>query len=229
VPVIFRITGQVIDPTDDGAVLDFPLDAIPATVLPGPQFYSLILAPGASPAAVAAGLQAASGGRLIVQPVANPATRLGLVRVVIVISVLLLAAIGLANLVTATRAGLRDHLPEASVLAAIGLTPAQVTATYVIAIGLLTAAGVLAGTAAGLLAAHWLINAQGASIGLGWGIESLMPEPLVCLAAMLAAVLAGTGTALLVVRHSVTRNAAARRPVPAGTAILGTRPAPSRR
>jgi putative ABC transport system permease protein len=203
VPVIFRIVGQVIDPAGNGDVLDFPMDAIAGTVVPGPQFYSLVLAPGATPASVTAGLRAASDGNLAVQPTPNPAAGLGLVREVIVISMLLLTIIGLANLVTATRAGLRDHLPEAGVLAAMGLTPAQVTATYVVATSILTLTGVAAGTVAGLAAAHWLINAQAASVGLGWGIESLVPAPGVLLAAMLAAVLAGTGTALLVVQRSV--------------------------
>jgi putative ABC transport system permease protein len=184
-------------------VLDFPMDAIADTGAPGPQFYSLVLAPGASPASVAAGLRAASGGKLAVQPTLNPAAGLGLVRVVIVISVLLLTIIGLANLLTATRAGLRDHLPEASVLAAMGLTPAQVTATYVVATSILAVAGVALGTFIGLAAAHWLINAQAASVGLGWGIESPVPSPGMALAAMLIAVLAGTGTALLVVHRSV--------------------------
>jgi len=220
VPVIFRIAGQVIDPAGNGDVLDFPMDAIAGTVVPGPQFYKLVLAPGASPASVAAGLQAASGGRLAVQPTPNPATGLGLVRVVIVISVLLLTVIGLANLVTATRAGLRDHLPEAGALAAMGLTPAQVTATYVVATSILAVAGVALGTLVGLAAAHWLINAQAASVGLGWGIESLVPAPGLLLAAMLAAVLAGTGTALLVVHRSVAAGhrpaRALRRPALAG-------------
>ncbi len=201
-PVVFQIVGEVIDPAGDGDVLDFPVDAL-NDIGASPQFYSVILKPGATPARVAAQLRAASGGRLDVRPTPNPADGLGLLRLVIVISVLLLAVLGLANLVTATRAGLRDHLPEAGVLAAMGLTPAQVTATFIIAVGLLAAAGVLAGTIAGLAAAYWLINAQGAAIGLGWGIEPLIPGLGMLLAAMAVAILAGTATALLVVRRSV--------------------------
>jgi putative ABC transport system permease protein len=201
-PVVFQIVGEVIDPAGDGDVLDFPVDAL-SDIGASPQFDSVVLKPGADPARVAAQLRAASGGRLDVQPTPNPADGLGPLRLVIVISVLLLAILGLANLVTATRAGLRDHLPEAGVLAAMGLTPAQVTATFIIAAGLLAAAGVLAGTIAGLAAAYWLINAQGAAIGLGWGIEPLMPGLGLLLAAMAVAILAGTATALLVVRRSV--------------------------
>jgi putative ABC transport system permease protein len=201
-PVVFQIVGEVIDPAGDGDVLDFPVDAL-SDIGASPQFYSVILKPGATPARVAAQLRAASGGRLDVKPTPNPADGLGVLRLVIVLTAALLAVLGLANLVTATRAGLRDHLPEAGVLAAMGLTPAQVTATFIIAIGLLAAAGVLAGTLAGLAAAYWLINAQGAAIGLGWGIESLIPGLGPFLAAMAVAILAGTATALLVVRRSV--------------------------
>jgi putative ABC transport system permease protein len=202
VPVTFHIVGEVIDPAGDGDVLDFPVNALPS-IGQSPQFYSVVLAPGADPARVAARLRAESGGRLDVQATPDPADGLGLLRLVIVISVLLLAILGLANLVTATRAGLRDHLPEAGVLTAMGLTPAQVTATFILAAGLLAAAGVLAGTVAGLLAAHWLINAEGAAIGLGWGIEPLIPGAGLLLAAMALAVGAGTVIALLVVRWSV--------------------------
>jgi putative ABC transport system permease protein len=209
-PVVFQIVGEVIDPAGDGDVLDFPVDAL-SDIGASPQFYSVILKPGATPALVAAQLRAAAGGRLDIQPTPNPADGLGPLRLVTVLTAALLAVLGLANLVTATRAGLRDHLPEAGVLAAMGLTPAQVTATFIIAIGLLAAAGVLAGTLAGLAAAYWLINAQGAAIGLGWGIESLIPGLGPLLAAMAVAILAGTATALLVVRRSViTRHDAVR-------------------
>jgi len=201
-PVTFQVVGEVIDPSGDGDVLDFPVQALPY-IGGSPQFYSVILTPGADPSRVAAQLRAASGGRLDVQLTANPASGLGPLRLVIVITAVLLAVLGLANLVTATRAGLRDHLPEAGVLAALGLTPAQVTATFIIAVGLLAAAGVLAGTLIGLAAAYWLINAQGAAIGLGWGIESLLPGLGLLLAAMAVAILAGTATALLVVRRCV--------------------------
>jgi putative ABC transport system permease protein len=201
-PATFQIVGEVIDPAGDGDVLDFPVDAL-GDIGASPQFDSIVLKPGADPARVAAQLRAASVGRLDVQPTPSPVDGLGPLRLVIVITAVLLAVLGLANLVTATRAGLRDHLPEAGVLAAMGLTPAQVTATFIVAAGLLAATGVLAGTIAGLAAAYWLINAQGAAIGLGWGIESLLPGLGLLLAAMAVAMLAGTATALLVVRRSV--------------------------
>jgi putative ABC transport system permease protein len=190
--------GQVIDPAGDGLVLDFPLDALRGTGAAAPQFYSLVLAPGADPARVSASLRASSGRLLDVRPTPNPADTLGLARVVIVISVILLAVIAVANLVTVTRASLRDHAPEAGVLAAVGLTPGEVTATYAASAALLTALGVTLGTIAGLAAAHPLINAQAATIGLGWGVEPYIPAPRTLLAAMTLAVLAGTATALVI-------------------------------
>lgn len=204
-PMIFAIVGQVIDPAGDGLVLDFPMDALRGTGAAAPQFYSITLRPGADPVRAASALRARSAGRLDVSPAANPAGALGLLRVVIVVSVALLALVGVANLVTVTRVGLRDHAPEAGVLAALGLTPAEVTATLVIASAMLTAAGVLAGTIAGLAAAHWLVNAQAARIGLGWGVEPLVPAPGMLATAMSIAVLAGTATALLIVRRAPAR------------------------
>jgi putative ABC transport system permease protein len=47
--------------------------------------------------------------------------------VVIVVPVVILALIAMANLLTATGVGLRDHVHEAGILEAMGLTPRQVT------------------------------------------------------------------------------------------------------
>jgi putative ABC transport system permease protein len=127
-----------------------------------------VLRPGVSPAAARAALLRASGGRLDVEIAANPASRLGGVRVVIVIAVAILALLAMANLLTATDVGLRDHVHEAGILKAMGLTPRQVTATLVISTTLVTAIGVVAGVAAGVIAAPFLINAQGQASGMGW-------------------------------------------------------------
>ena len=67
---------------------------------------------------------------------------------VVVISIAALAIIGLANLLTATAVGVGDHLHEAEVLAAIGLTPGQVMATLAVNTTILTAFGAAAGGAA---------------------------------------------------------------------------------
>ena len=202
VPMIFQIVGRTLDPDNNGDVLDFGLDALQFNgAADQPQFYSLVLKPGVAPAAARQQLLRMSGNRLQVQQAANPADGLGLVRVVIVISIAALAIIGLANLLTATAVGIGDHLHEAEVLAAIGLTPRQVMATLVVNSTILTGFGAAAGTAAGLTVAPLLINAQGQASGLGWGI-AVMPSFAV-IAAMLALTLTvATAAALLLARRS---------------------------
>ncbi len=188
VPVILHIVGRTIEPDNDGDVVDFGLDALPAASAAAPMFYSLVLKPGVDPAAARASLLRASGNRLDVQLEVNPAARLGVVRVVIVVAVVILALIAMANLLTATDVGLRDHVHEAGILKAMGLTPRQVMATLVVSTTIVTAIGIVAGVAAGLAAAPRLINAQGQASGIGWGIAAgLSPATI---AALLAAALA---------------------------------------
>jgi putative ABC transport system permease protein len=202
VPMIFHIVGRTLDPDNNGDVLDFGLDALAFNgAADQPQFYSLVLKPGIAPAAARQQLLRLSGGRLQVQQAANPSDGLGVVRVVIVIAIAALAIIGLANLLTATAVGLGDHLHEAEVLAAIGLTPRQVMATLVVNTTILTAFGAAVGTAAGLTVAPLLVNAQSQASGLGWGI-AVMPS-LAVIAAMLALTLTvATAAALLLARRS---------------------------
>jgi putative ABC transport system permease protein len=173
VPVILHIVGRTIEPDNNGDVLDFGLDALRDAGSAPPQLmYSLVLKPGVSAAAARARLLEASGDKLDVQLVANPASGLGVMQVVIAVSVIVLAVIGLANLLTATAVGLRDHLHEVGVLEAMGLTPRQVMATLVVNTTILTAIGVAGGTLAGLLIAPWLINMQGQTSGIGSGIAA---------------------------------------------------------
>jgi putative ABC transport system permease protein len=188
VPVILHIVGRTIEPDNDGDVVDFGLDALPAASAAAPMFYSLVLKPGVDPAAARAGLLRASGNRLDVQLEVNPAARLGVVRVVIAVAVVILALIAMANLLTATDVGLRDHVHEAGILKAMGLTPRQVMATLVVSTTIVTAIGVVAGVAAGLAAAPRLINAQGRASGIGWGIAAGLSPATV--ASLLAAALA---------------------------------------
>jgi putative ABC transport system permease protein len=188
VPVILHIVGRTIEPDNDGDVVDFGLDALPAASAAAPMFYSLVLKPGVDPAAARASLLRASGNRLDVQLEVNPAARLGVVRVVIAVAVVILALIAMANLLTATDVGLRDHVHEAGILKAMGLTPRQVMATLVVSTTIVTAIGVVAGVAAGLAAAPRLINAQGRASGIGWGIAAGLSPATV--ASLLAAALA---------------------------------------
>jgi len=223
VPMIFHIVGRTLDPDNNGDVLDFGLDALALNAAAAePQFYSLVLKPGVNPAAARRQLLRDSRDRLQVQQAANPADDLGVLRVAIVISVAVLAIIGLANLLTATAVGVGDHLHEADVLAAIGLTPRQVMATLVVNTTILTAVGAAVGTAAGLAVAPLLVNARGQASGLGWGIAAAPSAGLI--AAMLAITLTiATAAALLVAR----RSARALDPlVPLRPPLTAPRPAP---
>ena len=125
-----------------------------------------------SPAAARAHLLEMSHDWLDVQVVANPGGQLGIMLVVIAVSVVILAVIALANLLTATVVGLRDHLHEVGVLKAMGLTPRQVIVTLVVNATILTAIGVIGGTLAGLVIAPRLINMQGQTSGIGSGIAA---------------------------------------------------------
>jgi putative ABC transport system permease protein len=202
VPVILHIVGRTMEPDNNGDVLDFGLDALSDAGSAPPQLlYSLVLKPGVSAAAARAQLLKASHDRLDVQLVANPASGLGVIQVVIAVSVIVLAVIGLANLLTATAVGLRDHLHEVGVLKAMGLTPRQVMATLVVNTMILTAIGVTGGTLAGLVTAPRLINMQGQTSGIGSGIAAGLSA--VTIAEILAVALAiATAASLVLARHT---------------------------
>jgi putative ABC transport system permease protein len=206
VPVILHIVGRTIEPDNNGDVVDFGLDALNNAGSASPQLvYHLVLKPGVAPAAARAHLLAASNDRLDVQVVTNPAGGLRVLQVVIAVSVVILAVIALANLLTATVVGMRDHRHEVGVLAAMGLTPRQVMATLVVNTMILTAVGVAGGTVAGLVAAPRLINMQGATSGIGSGIAvSLSPAAV---AAILAAALITAAAAALFLARRMTQNA----------------------
>jgi putative ABC transport system permease protein len=197
--VTVRITGRILDADDNGDVLAFGLDTLSSAGGPQPpSSYDVVLRPGTSAAAARAELLRWSRGQLVASIVANPADGLGIVRLVIAISIPVLAIIGLASLLTATAIGLRDHQHETGVLAALGLTPRQVMATLVVNTMLLTTVGWSIGTAAGLVAAPRLINAQGRSSGMGSGIAatpSLVTLALTLAVALLVTTVAGAAMA----------------------------------
>ncbi|GGO14488.1 hypothetical protein GCM10010116_29200 [Microbispora rosea subsp. aerata] len=189
-PLIVQIVGRVIEPEQDGEVLSLGIDSLAAKDAVPPRFYSLVLRPGADPAEVRARLQARG---LEVAQAVNPADRLAIIRVIIVALVVVLALIGLANLLTASALGRRDHVLDLAVLKAMGLTPRQVMATLVTGTGLLAVAGVLLGTCAGALWSRGLIDMEGRYSGVGVGIGRA-PTPGMLAAAILIAI----GAALLV-------------------------------
>src|SRR5215468_2885259 len=203
VPVILHIVGRTIEPDNNGDVLDFGLDALNHAGSASPQLvYHLVLKPGVTAGAARAGLIAESHDRLDVQVVANPASGLRVLQLVIAVSVVILAVIGLANLLTATVVGMRDHRHEVGVLAAMGLTPRQVMATLVTNTMILALAGVTAGTVAGLLIAPRLINMQGETSGIGSGIAVSLSAAAI--AAIMAVALATAAAAALILARRTT-------------------------
>jgi len=219
VPVILHVVGRTIEPDNNGDVLDFGLDALNQADTAPPQLtYHLVLKPGVTAAAARARLLAESHDQLDVQVVTNPASGLGVIQLVIAVSVVILAVIGLANLLTATVVGMRDHRHEVGVLAAMGLTPRQVTATLVVNTMILTAVGVTTGTVVGLVLAPRLINMQGQTSGIGSGIAVSLSAAAI--AEILAVALATAAAAALILARRTTRNA--------GSAHLHTPARPSR-
>jgi putative ABC transport system permease protein len=168
----------------------------------------VVLRHGADPAAARAHLLAASGNRLNVQEVTNPASRLGIVRWVIIALIAVLALIAVTNLVTATAVGLRDHLRDVAVLKAIGLTPRQVTATRVTSMSLLALIGVVLGMWLGLAFCGGLINMQGRSSGIGAGLAAF-PSAEMIFATVAVAMAGAVATAFLLARRTAQIEAAA--------------------
>jgi putative ABC transport system permease protein len=205
VPVILHIVGRTIEPDNNGDVLDFGLDALNEAGSAPPQLLNyLVLKPGVPAAVARARLLEESHDQLDVQVVANPVGGLSVMKVVIAVSVVILAVIALANLLTATVVGMRDHRHEVGVMAAIGLTPRQVTATLVVNTMILTALGVTCGTVAGLVIAPRLINMQGQTSGIGSGIAASLGAAAI--AEILAVALAIAAAAALFLARRTTRS-----------------------
>ncbi|MFC4114854.1 ABC transporter permease [Nonomuraea zeae] len=207
-PLIVRIVGRTVEPDADGEVLSVGLDSLAAKDSVPPEFYALALKQGSDPAEVRGRLLAESSEGLDIQAAVNPADRLSIIRVVIVAMIGVLALIGLANLLTASALGLRDHAFDLAVLKAMGLTPRQVMATLVTGTGLLVVLGVGVGAAAGASVVTWLIDLQGHTSGVGAGIGRA-PSALTLTLAMVIAV----GTALAVALIPARRAARAQVPV----------------
>jgi putative ABC transport system permease protein len=199
--VTFRIVGRIIDPQYDGQVLAYGRDTLADEGATAPPvFYSLVMRHGASAAAAQDWLQRHSAGRLEVTQVANPADQLGVVRVMIAGVILVLALIGLTNLITASLVGLRDHLRDVRVLHAMGLTPAQVLMSLVARTSVLALVAVAIGVPLGLAACTGLINLAARLYGLGAGIGRL-PGGLTLAVALTLAVVTAALTAAVPARR----------------------------
>ncbi|WSQ08276.1 ABC transporter permease [Streptomyces sp. NBC_01231] len=170
-PQILHIVGRSIEPENAGRVISTSLDTLrendPGL---GPTLYQLRLHPGTDPQAVATRLTTAGRGHLDVHTVPNPADGLSPLRGVVVGLIVVLALIGLIEVLTAIGGTVREGERDLLALKAIGLSPRQITAVTVTATGCTALAAVLVGTALGAPLAHWLIDAQGRSSGIGAGI-----------------------------------------------------------
>ncbi|BFO20543.1 hypothetical protein SHKM778_69310 [Streptomyces sp. KM77-8] len=125
-PQILHIVGRSIEPENAGRVISTSLDTLRANDPElRPAQYQLRLDPGADPAAVAGRLTAAGGGHLDVHTVTNPADGLSPLRAVVLGLIVVLALIGLIELLTAIGGTVRESERDLLALKAIGLTPGR--------------------------------------------------------------------------------------------------------
>jgi putative ABC transport system permease protein len=194
-PQILHIVGRSIEPENAGRVISTSLDTLRENdPRLGPTLYQLRLHAGADPDEVAARLTETGHGRLDVHAVANPADGLSPLRGVGLALIAVLALVGLIELLTAIGGTVRESERDLLALKAIGLSPRQITGITVMATGCTALAAVLLAAALGLPLAHWLIDAQGASSGIGAGIAQA-PSPALLAVVGAAAVLGAAALA----------------------------------
>ncbi|MER6150430.1 ABC transporter permease [Streptomyces hirsutus] len=207
-PQVLHIVGRSIEPENAGRVVSTSLDTLrgndPALE---PDLYQLRLVPGADPGAVAERLAGAGDGRLDVHAVADPAEGLSPLRAVMVGLIAVLALIGLIELLTAIGGTVREGERDLLALKAIGLSPRQITAITVTATSCTALAAVLVAMGLGLPLAHWLIDAQGRSSGVGAGIAR-GPSPALLVLLGAAAVLGAAVLAALPAARAARRRLA---------------------
>ncbi|MBD9730339.1 FtsX-like permease family protein [Streptomyces sp. H28] len=207
-PQILHIVGRTIEPENAGRVISTPLDTLRANDPDlRPTLHQLELTPGADPRVVADRLTAAGDGHLDVHAVANPADGLSPLRAVVLGLVVVLALIGLIELLTAIGGTVREGERDLLALKAIGLSPRQITAITVTATAGTALAAVVVAVALGLPLAHWLIDAQGRSSGIGAGIAQ-GPPALFLLALGAAAVLGAAALATVPAARAARRRLA---------------------
>ncbi|MGV9250258.1 FtsX-like permease family protein [Streptomyces sp. NPDC003697] len=207
-PQILHIVGRSIEPENAGRVISTSLDTLrendPRLT---PSMYQLRLRPGADPERVAAAVSAAGHGHVDVHAVTNPADGLSSLRAVVAGLVCVLALIGLLELLTAIGGAVREGERDLLALKAVGLSPRQITGITVTATSCTALVAVVSGTALGLPLAHWLIDAQGRSSGIGAGIAR-SPSPLLLLLFGTAAVLGAAVLAALPAARAARRRLA---------------------
>ncbi|WP_431783088.1 FtsX-like permease family protein [Streptomyces chumphonensis] len=191
-PQILHLVGRSIEPDRNGRVVSTPLDTLHERD-PGlrPAFYQLVLDEGADPATVRDALAPAVGPALEISETPSFTDGLAPARVVFVGVIVVLALIGLTELLTAIGATVRDRGRDLLALKAIGLTPRQISGVIVVATGFTALAAAVVGITLGVLAGRLLVDAQGAASGIGAGIAAAPPFPVlagVAAAAVLGAV-----------------------------------------
>ena len=204
VPVIFHIVGRIIDSQYGGEVLAYGRDTLTYEGAPAPiGFYSVVLRPGVRPAAAAARLLRASGNRLDVAVVANPADQLGIVHAALAALIVVLALIALTSLLTASRVGIRDHQRDVQVLRAMGLTPLQVRTAVVVRTTVLALVAVTLGAVVGRASSSSLISIVSQVYGLGAGLGR--PASASTIAAAMALAVGGAALAVALTTRSQDR------------------------
>ncbi|MFI5682759.1 FtsX-like permease family protein [Streptomyces sp. NPDC051636] len=207
-PQILHIVGRSIEPENAGRVISTSLDTLRENdPRLAPALYQLRLRPSADPNRVAAGLTTAGRGHLDVHAVTNPADGLSPLRGVVAGLIAVLALIGLIELLTAIGGTVRESERDLLALKAIGMSPRQITAITVTATSCTALAAVVAGTTLGLPLAHWLIDTQGRSSGIGAGIAQ-GPSPVLLLLFGLAAILGAATLATLPAGRAARRRLA---------------------
>ncbi|MFJ9968642.1 ABC transporter permease [Streptomyces avermitilis] len=197
-PQILHIVGRSIEPDNAGRVISTSLDTLRENDPElRPTLYQVQLRDGADPHRVAIQLNAAVGrGHLDAQVVTNPADGLSPLRSVVVGLLGILALIALVDLLTAIGSAVRESERDLLAFKANGLAPRQITTITVTATGCTVLAAVAVALALGLPLAHWLIDAQGRSSGIGAGIAQV-PSALALFAFGSAAMLGAAALATL--------------------------------
>ncbi|MER6629196.1 FtsX-like permease family protein [Streptomyces sp. NPDC000987] len=207
-PQILHIVGRSIEPENAGRVISTSLDTLRENdPRIAPSLYQVRLRPGADPREVAGRLSAAGHGHLDVHAVTNPADGLSALRGVVVGLVAVLALIGLIELLTAIGGTVREGERDLLALKAIGLSPRQITAVTVTATGCTALAAAVAGTLLGTPLAHWLIDRQGRSSGIGAGVAQV-PSPTLLVLFGAGAVLGAVALAALPASRAARRRLA---------------------
>ncbi|MFE0796474.1 FtsX-like permease family protein [Streptomyces mutabilis] len=207
-PQVLHIVGRSIEPENAGRVISTSLDTLRENdPRLEPTLHQLRLRAGADPDEVAGRLAEAGHGRLDVHAVANPADGLSPLRGVVVGLIAVLALVGLIELLTAIGGTVRESERDLLALKAIGLSPRQITGITVTATGFTALAAVLLAAVLGLPLAHWLIDAQGASSGIGAGIAQA-PSPVLLVLVGAAAVLGAAALAAVPAARAARRRLA---------------------